>query len=113
MPFIMLATFFTVSSSPSSRGLKSDMNEVLSSSCASVDMPESTMNTPSSPAAKRIAQLGTLIAGSLALNSASACGGTLASVPPFTGSIIIIGLPCLRATSQHLPDCTLSLSQSR
>lgn len=53
------------------------------------------------------------MSGRTALNRPSASAGTFASVPPFTGSITITGLLCLRATSQQFFDCTPSLSQSR
>ena len=37
--------------------------------------------------------------GSLPSNSAAASGGRFARVPPFIGSITMMGLPCRRATS--------------
>ena len=62
-------------------------------------MPDSTVMTPGRLAAKRMAQLATLELGSAAFSTLATCSGGLASMPPLTGSMMMTGLWCLRATS--------------
>ena len=62
-------------------------------------MPLNTHCSPSSVPPKRIAQEATERSGALAFNAFSTASGTIASPPPFTGSIMMTGLPCLRMTS--------------
>ena len=67
--------------------------------CAMEDMPERTISTPGRDAAKRMAQLGMDMDGSWERKRRAASSGIRASVPPFTGSMTMMGLLCLRATS--------------
>ena len=62
-------------------------------------MPESTKITLSSPAAKLNAHDAGEASGPHARNAASAASDNLSSVPPFTGSMTIMGLPWRVATS--------------
>jgi hypothetical protein len=76
------------------------------------DIPDSTVMTPSSDAAKRIAHEASDMSGAAPRRiSDTFCGGA-ASIPPLTGSMMTTGLLCLRATSQHSRDFTVGAFQS-
>ena len=64
-----------------------------------LDIPDSTVMTPSREAAKRMAQEAGEASGSASRMRALTSLGGSASLPPFTGSMTTIGLLCLRATS--------------
>ena len=75
-------------------------------------MPESTVATPGSPAAKRSAHDGSDEAGSARRRISATVSGGVASRPPLTGSITIAGLPWRRATSRFSRARTTGSSQS-
>ena len=75
------------------------MQDMLSLICSSLLMPESTVSTPSSPAANLSAHEAAEESGSAPLSTSSTVFGGFASIPPFTGSITITGFPCFLATS--------------
>ena len=91
------ASMFFICSSVS--GTKSCMKDVLSSICARLLMPESTISTLGSEAQKRTAQEAMDASGSIPCRIFRAAGGTSASVPPLTPSMTITGLPCFSAVS--------------
>ena len=62
-------------------------------------MPLKIIKTLSSEAANRRAYDAGEASGLNSLNKSAASFGRFARVPPFTGSITIIGLPCLTAVS--------------
>ena len=62
-------------------------------------MPESTIITPGRLAANRTAQEATDRFGSFSRKSCSTLSGTWARVPPFTGSMTMMGTLCFLATS--------------
>ena len=64
-----------------------------------MDMPESTVRMPSSEATKRTAHEAQDMSGEASLIRRAASRGGFASLPPLTGSMTTMGLPCLRATS--------------
>src|SRR5574344_865485 len=96
----------------SSNPVNPSRQAMFSSSCAMSDMPLSTVSTPSTDAAKRIAHVAGENEGSTSEYILLTSSGTSASNPPFTGSITTIGTPCLLATSQHSLDCIDGSSQS-
>ena len=89
----------TTACSWAERGLNSFMVAKFCSICSKVDMPESTVMIPSREAAKRSAQEGRFFSGAAAFSTWATVSGGLASRPPLTGSMMITGLLCLRATS--------------
>ena len=62
-------------------------------------MPESTVSTPGSDAAKRSAQAASGSSGAALRSTAAASSGSFTSEPPFTGSITTTGRLRARAAS--------------
>ena len=93
------ATWASRARSSPVRGAGAAMKAVFSSSWDMSDMPLSTMTTPSSPAAKRMAQEAGDQSGWAWRRMAAASSGSLASFPPFTGSITTTCLPWRRTVS--------------
>ena len=75
-------------------------------------MPDSTVISPSRLAAKRTAHDAHDDSGSAAFRIASTVDGGFANIPPLTGSMMITGLLCLRATSYTPRDSIAGFSQS-
>ena len=71
----------------------------LSCICSLLLMPDRTVSTPSRSAQNRRAQDAQELSGSAASNTALTDSGGSASMPPFTGSMMITGFPCFLATS--------------
>ena len=93
-------------------GLSGEKVATFSAIISGVPMPERTISTPGSPAAKRSAKL----AGEpspAAASASRASSGRLTRRPPLTGSITMTGLPWAAATSQHARLWMTPLSQSR
>ena len=89
---MMDRTSWTSSISFSVSGSKSVKVRILSCICSSVLIPERMVITPGREPTKRSAQEATDASGRAALYFASSSGASLASVPPFTGSMMIMGM---------------------
>ena len=91
--FSMVSSCFGVSF------LKSFIYERLSSICSTLDMPESTVTSPSRFAANRTAHDAQEDSGSAAFRISLTLSGGFASMPPLTGSMMMTGLSYFRAVS--------------
>ena len=85
--------------SSSVKGWNSRMNDTLSSICSMLDMPLSITITFGSDAVNRTAHEANDASGLARCRISFTGWGGLASLPPFTGSITMTGLPCRVAIS--------------